>query len=343
MIFKPIKHAFLILFLISFMYQPSAAKPIRLKIATLSPDGSMWMEQMLKGADQVAKETQNRVTFKFYPSGRMGNDKMVLKKIRIGQLHGGAVVSGSLSQFFPANQLYAQPLKFKTLDEIDYVRKHMDDFIIQGLEKEGFVTFGLIGGGFSYIMSKHPIRTIRDLREHKVWIPDNDTISQASIKAFGVNPIPLPIADVRISLQSGLIDTVATSPMGALVLQWHTQIKYVTEIPLIYLYAVLAVDKKKFSRISKPDQDIVKRIMTGVSRKIQARNRIDDEKNIAVLKKRGIAFVTPGPEAMAEWDRVGKKACDKMVESGVLPKKVADELDMHLKTFHETRQASNAQ
>ena len=340
---KQWKISFVILTLILVFCQAGVAKPIKFKIATLSPDGSMWVKKMVEGAGQVAKKTQNRVSFKFYPSGRMGNDKMVLKKIKIGQLHGGAVVTGSLSQLFPANQIYAQPMKFKTLDEIDYVRKHMDDFIINGLEEKGFVTFGLIGGGFSYIMSKNPINTVQDLRQQKVWIPDNDTISKDAIKAFGINPIPLPIADVRISLQSGLINTVATSPMGAIVLQWHTQIKYVTQMPLIYLHAVLAIDKKKFMKVAEADRQIVKQIMTRVSKEIQAQNRIDDEKNIAVLKKRGITFLSPPADAAREWKRIGKNASDKMIEAGVLPENIAQELDMHLKTFHQSGRTAHAQ
>lgn len=343
MIFNQFRFIFLLLILVLVSGHTGQAKPMKFKIATLSPDGSMWMEKMLKGAGQVAKETENRVTFKFYPSGRMGNDKMVLKKIKIGQLHGGAVVTGSLSQLFPANQLYAQPLKFKSLKEVDYVRKHMDDFIINGLAEKGFVTFGLIGGGFSYIMSKYPIESTHDLKKQKVWIPDNETISPDAIRVFGVNPIPLPISDVRISLQSGLIDTVATSPLGALVLQWHTQIKYVTQIPLIYLHAVLAIDKKKFMKVTEADQQIVKRIMTGVAGEIQAQNRIDDIKNIEVLKKRGITFIKPSPDAMKDWDQAGKKASVKMIETGVLPKAVADELDMHLNTFRNTGRTTNVQ
>ena len=59
-----------------------------LKIATLSPDGSNWMRKMREGAQKVAQATDNRVRFKFYPGGVMGNDMAVLRKIRIGQLQG---------------------------------------------------------------------------------------------------------------------------------------------------------------------------------------------------------------------------------------------------------------
>ena len=340
MIFQIYKKLVLILFILLLTQTVYA---VRLKIATLSPEGSMWMEKMRKGAEMVAQKTDNRVTFKFYPGGVMGNDKTVLKKIRIGQLQGGAVVAGSLSQFFPANQIYAQPLKFKTIKEVDYVRKYMDQYVIDGLDNAGFVTFGLIGGGFAYIMSQKPIATVQDLRNQKVWIPDNDKISQDSIQAFGVTPIPLSIADVRTGLQSGLINTVATSPVGAVVLQWHTQIEYITNIPLIYLHAVLAVDKEKFLKINEQDRKIVTQIMTKALNKIDIQNREDDINAIQALKNRGITFITPSKDDMAEWQKIADIASKKMVESGILPRDMADRLDNHLIDFHSNAQTKNDQ
>ena len=319
------------------------ALAVRLKIATLTPEGSMWMEKMRKGAVEVAKATNNRVQFKFYPGGVMGDDKAVLRKIRIGQLHGGAVVSGSLSKFFPANQLYAQPMKFKNLEEVDYVRKYMDQYIIDGLDQAGFITFGLMGGGFAYIMSQNPVETIDDLRNQKVWIPDNDKISQDSIKAFGITPITLPIADVRTSLQSGLINTVATSPVGAIVLQWHTQIKYVTNIPLIYLYAVLAIDKKQFSKIPESDKKITIKIMTKAMKEIDIQNNKDNIKAIQALKNRGIKFITPSPKATEEWYSIAHNASKKMVTSDILPKKIVDQMNMHIADFYSKVQINNGQ
>jgi TRAP-type transport system periplasmic protein len=316
---------------------------VRLKIATLSPEGSTWMKKMRQGADMVAQKTDNRVTFKFYPGGVMGNDKTVLKKIRIGQLHGGAVVGGSLSQFFPANQIYAQPLKFKNLKEVDYVRKHMDQYVVDGLNRAGFVTFGLIGGGFAYIMSKNPIKTLQDLRNQKVWIPDNDKISQDSIKSFGVTPIPLSIADVRTSLQSGLINTVATSPVGAVVLQWHTQIKYVLNIPLIYLHAVLAIDKKKFIKINEQDRKIVTQVMTRALKELDIQNREDDIKATQALKNRGIKFITPSRDDLAEWHKIADIASKKMADSGILPRDMVDQMDVYLHNFHSSIKNTNDQ
>jgi len=333
--FKPL------LFILFILFMTDNALAVRLKIATLTPEGSMWMEKMRQGAVKVAKATNNRVKFKFYPGGVMGDDKAVLRKIRIGQLHGGAVVAGSLSKFFPANQLYAQPMKFKNIEEVEYVRQYMDQYIIDGLDKAGFVTFGLTGGGFAYIMSKQPVETIHDLRKQKVWMPDNDKISQESIKAFGISPITLPISDVRTALQSGLINTVATSPVGAIVLQWHTQIRYVTNIPLIYLHAVLAIDKKKFSKIAEPDQKIITQIMTKTMKEIGIQNKKDNIKAIQALKNQGITFINPSQKAIKEWRSAARNASKKMVDSGVLPWEIVNQMNMHLADFYSKAQNDN--
>lgn len=321
----------LILILVS---QPALG--LTLKIATISPEGSMWMEKMRQGAEEVAEKTEKRVKFKFYPGGVMGNDKAVLRKIRIGQLQGGAVVSGSLSTVFPPNQIYSQPMKFKSQAEVDFVRNEMDDFIIRGLEEAGFVTFGISGGGFAYIMSREPVETIADLKERKVWVPDNDKLSRDAVGEFGITPIPLPLADVRTSLASGLIDTVGTSPVAAIVLQWHTEIKYVTNLPLIYLSAVLAIDKTAFERISPQDQAVVRDIMTQKFKEIDTQNREDDVKAVAALKQRGITFITPEGKNLQEWLTRAETASQTMVDSGILPREQAEKLDRLLTEFRKT-------
>ena len=62
------------------------AAPVQIKIATLAPENSSWMREMRAGAAEVAERTEGRVVLKFYGGGVMGNDKKVLRKMRIGQL-----------------------------------------------------------------------------------------------------------------------------------------------------------------------------------------------------------------------------------------------------------------
>ena len=232
-----------------------------LKIATIAPDGTTWMREMRAGADEVDKQTQGRVKFKFFPGGIMGDDGSVLRKIRIGQLQGGAFAGGSLSAIYPDAQLYSLPMLFRSYAEVDYARERMDSTLRKGLEDAGFVPIGFTEGGFAYLFSKQTINSQNDLKKTKIWVPEGDLVSTTAFQSAGVAPVPLPFADVYTGLQTGLLDTVATLPTAAIAFQWHTKLKTFVDVPLIYVIGVLAINRTSFEQISPEDQAVVRKVM----------------------------------------------------------------------------------
>ncbi|MFT6309801.1 MAG: TRAP-type C4-dicarboxylate transport system substrate-binding protein [Porticoccus sp.] len=303
------------------------------KIATVSPDGTSWMKSMRSAAADITVQTDGRVKFKFYPGGVMGNDKAVMRKIRIGQLQGAAVPGGAMAGVAPDSLIYTLPLKFKSFAEIDYVRQRMDSQIVAGIERGGFVNFGLAEGGFAYVMAKRPIASVKELKKGKVWIPSGDKAALDAVQTFGVSPVPLSLADVLAGLQTGLIDTAATSPIGAIALQWHTQISHMTDLPIMYFYALLAIDQKVFKRLSDGDQQIVRTIMTQAYEDIDAQNRKDNESAYDALLKQGIKLVTPSADEVAVWYSKADMAQEKAVVGGFFTPAIADQLDQHLQDY----------
>jgi hypothetical protein len=170
----------------------------------------------------------------------------------------------------PNTQIYTLPLLFRSLDEVDYVRQRMDADILKYILAQGFVSFGLSEGGFAYLMSNSPLTRTADLKGQKVWAPEGDRISRAAFESLGISPIPLPLSDVLTGLQTGLIDTVATSYTGAIALQWYTQVKYVTEMPLMYIYGTMIIDRNAFEKLDTSDQTVVREVMGGVFKKLNA-------------------------------------------------------------------------
>jgi len=329
-----------LLAVLAFSLLAGTAQAVTFKIATLSPDGSAWMTKMRAGAAEIQKRTEGRVDFKFYTGGTMGNDKAVLNKIRIGQLHGGAVTGGSLADFARDIQVYSLPLKFSSFEEVDYVRSKMDPAFSKALEEAGFVNFGFAEGGFAYAMSKNaPVSSIAALRRQRVWIPDNDRQSEEALKSFSVTPVPLSLADVLPSLQTGIIDTVASSPIGAVALQWHTQVKYLTDLPMSYFVGTLAIDRKAFARATPADQAVIREVMGRVFRDIDAQNRKDNLAAYNALLKQGIRAVKPSAEERAEWTREGAVATEAMEKKGIVSRQAADQLDAHLAAFRNGRKS----
>ena len=287
-----------------------SSQALTLKIATISPDGATWMNEMRKGAEEIEQRTARRVRFRFYPGGVMGSDKNVLRKIRIGQLQGGAVTGGGLGPIYFDSQIYSVPFAFRSEEEVDYVRAHMDRLIADGLLERGFVSFGIAEGGFAYLMSNAPIRDNEDLKGHKVWLPEGDRLSRAVYDAAHISPVSLPLPDVLTGLQTGLIDTIGSSPVGAIALQWHTRVKYVTDTPLLYLYGILIVDRKVFNKIDAADQAVVREVMGKVFKRLDRINREENHQAREALRKQGIEFITPAPGSEQRWNEIVAQALD---------------------------------
>jgi len=313
----------------------TSAQATTFKIATLAPDGTSWMNAMRAGAEEISKRTDGRVAFRFYPGGIMGNDKSVLRKIRVGQLHGGAITGGGLADILPEAQVYSLPFQFRNFAEVDYVRHRMDPLLLEGMKEKGYVGFGISEGGFAYLMSDAPISGVEDLKGHKVWVPEGDLISRTAFEATGVSPVSLPLTDVLTGLQTGLVDTVAATPTGAIALQWHTRVKQLTEAPLMYIYGTMVLKRRTFERLSGADQKIVSEIMRGVFEKLNRQNREDNASALAALKGQGIGFVKTDAEAIQQWRRIVGDAMDELINDDLFDPAIHRRLQNHLKTFRE--------
>ena len=315
----------------------AAAEATVFKIATISPDGTSWMKRMREGAAVIEKRTSGRVKFKFYPGGVMGNDQSVLRKIRIGQLQGGALTDGGMSKIFTGTQIYGVPFMFRSYDEVDYIRSRIDKVISDGLEHKGFVTFGFAEGGFAYFMSRKPLQSADDVKGQKVWVPAGDRLARTLFETGGISPISLSLADVMTGLQTGLINTVIASPIGAIALQWYTKVKYMTDTPLVYIYAMLAIDSKAFNRLSKNDQAIFREVMGKIYQEIDKQNRLDNAEARKALRKQGINFVTITPEERQRWQTVADKAEPKWKEEKLFSAELYDRVVGMLEKYRTTQ------
>lgn len=311
---------------------PSAFS-MTLKIATLAPAGTSWMNEMKKGADEIKQKTDGRVKLKFYPGGVMGNDQSVHRKIRIGQLHGGAFTSGGLSHAYPEIQALSLPMLFNSLEEVDYVRSKVDPLLKQNIEDKGFVLLGISEGGFARILSQSRLVDLEAIRKSKVWIPEGDELVQSTFNTLGISPVSLPISDVFTGLQTGLIETVTVNPTGAIAFQWHSNMSYMTETPVTYLIGTLAIKKKVFDKFSAEDQAIVREEIGRVFKRMDKINRSDNQKAAVALQNQGIEFVSPTEDELNRWRELSGEAIESMISSGDFSKTMYETVNRHLTDF----------
>jgi len=327
--------------LIAMLIAPAVgAQGLRLKIATMAPDGTLWMKGLQTAADEIKERTAGRVSFRFYPGGTMGADSAVLRKIRIGQLHGGVVLAGSLALVDPNMEIYNLPLLFRSYGEVDYVRERMDAKLIAGLEKKGYVSFGFSETGFTYLLSAKPTRTFEDLKGRKAWMPQDDPLSFAIVEAAGLAPVPLPISDVLTGLQTGLIDTVAAPPVGAIALQWFTKARYLTDLPITYVIGTTVISTKAFGKMSPGDQKIVREVMGKANQVLDETSRTDNAEAREALAAQGVEFVDPPDETRSKWDEIAATATEKLIAERGYDPAVLAEIEDHIHAYRTQEAAA---
>ena len=82
-----------VVLLASFGGTALAEESVERRIATLAPRGSAWMKILERGAQEVEKATEGRIKIKYYPNGVQGDERDVIRKMRLGQLDGASVTS----------------------------------------------------------------------------------------------------------------------------------------------------------------------------------------------------------------------------------------------------------
>jgi len=337
-----VKISITIFSLLSILILSPVSEARTFKIATVAPDGTAWMKKIREGAKLISEKTQGRVKFKFYTGGVMGSDKSMLKKMRIGQLHGGALTGGGLAEIYPDMQIYSLPFVFQTLDEVDYVRSKMDSMISEGLQTKGIKALGISEGGFAYFMSRTPVRKVEELSALKNWLPEGDMISQTMYETVGISPVQLPLSDVYTGLQTGLIDTIGSNLTGSIAFQWHTKVKYVTDIPLIYLVGAFVMDEKAFKKIQAEDQKIVTETMTKIFEELDIINRKDNDSAREALKQQGIEFLSLTAEEESRWGKLAEKTILSMKQKGLYTEKMHKVLTSLLQEYRTKNNLKDA-
>ena len=292
----------------------SFALPVRaddenvIKFATLAPEGSAWMRIMHEWDQEVQKRSGGKLKFKIYAGGVAGDESDVVRKIRLGQLHAGGFTGVGIGEIAPEVRLLDTPFLFRSEAEIDHVYKTFDRDWRDAFSKNGYVFLGWAEVGFVYAFTSKPIYDLPDLKGVKMWMWEGDPIAEAMFKVLDISPIPLSIADVMTSLQTGLIDGVYSSPLGILALQWYTRTNYMFDLPLANASGAVVISKRFFDRLPKDQQDLL--ISTGKTymERLTQESRKENLAALGTLKKNGVRLTSPIPDKIHLYVEAGEKA-----------------------------------
>lgn len=261
------------------------------KIASLAPEGSVWINHFREFADEVKSRSGGEIGFRIYPGGVMGDDMAMYRKMRVGQLHGGGFTMSGIANVVSDFRIMAIPFLFKDYAEVDQISALMRPYFEKQFSKNGLELLSLTEVGFIYGMSTIPTATIGELKDRKSWVPTGDPLASTFMTQLGVTPIPLTIPDVLSSLQTGLVDTVYTSLYGSLVMQWFTKASYITDFPYGYAYGAIALSQKAFKKLPKEYAELMHEAADKHFTALNSATRKSNRESRDVLQTNGVKFI----------------------------------------------------
>jgi TRAP-type C4-dicarboxylate transport system substrate-binding protein len=301
----------------------------QLKLAFLAPENTTWAQVMEDFNKELLERTEGRLGFRLYMGGVQGDEKVVLRKIKVGQLDGGGFTGMGMGEIVSEVRLLEVPFQFETYEEADLIRNRIDARIHKRFREEGYELLGWFELGFVHLFSTRKLRTVKDVQAAKPWVWEGDPLATAYFQAFDVDPIPLPLPDVMTSLQTGMVDTVYQSPMATVGFQWYTKVDYQSDVPLADACGGLLLKSSVFENIPVNDRAILSELSLKYAAEVIRLTREENERAKETLANEGIEVVAFDEAERATFQEYGKKVSYQLAGEGrdkLFPKAMLDEM-----------------
>ena len=279
-----------------------------IKLGTVAPEGSPWHDAMLETAQKWKELSGGRVTVRIYPGAVAGDEKDMLRKIRIGQLHATALSSSTLREIVPDIEAISLPMLVRTDGELDYVIEKLSPEFEARLAKKGFKVLTWSSAGWVYFFTKEPVTTPEDMKKRKLFFWGSDTVYIEMLKKWGFNPVPLGITDLLPSLQTGLVDAFPSPPAAAVLFQMFTLAPHMTDFRWQPLPGTTIISMRQWNKIPADLRPALEGVARDVGTRLQTRIRQLEKQAIAVMKEHGLTVHPVSPSVEEAWRKLLQEA-----------------------------------
>src|SRR5690349_414501 len=120
----------------------SAAGNTTIRLASLAPAGSSWDKVFHAWSNSLSKETGGAVSFQFFPGGVAGDERDIIRKMKLGQLDASGLTSIGLGQIARPVTILQMPGIFENYAQLNKVRDKLAGEFDGMFLKEGYRLLG---------------------------------------------------------------------------------------------------------------------------------------------------------------------------------------------------------
>jgi TRAP-type C4-dicarboxylate transport system substrate-binding protein len=311
----------------------AAPAPVLVKMATLVPDGSSWHLILKETAEQWKTLSGGRVNVRLYAGGVAGDDPDVVRKMRLGTLNAGVLTSVGVAEIDSSVYALGVPLMYDSYEEVYYVLEKMRPTLEARLEAKGFVVLNWADGGWVHFFTQSPVATPDDLRKLKLFSWAGDSEAVEVWRSAGFNPVPLPATEIATALQTGLVNALPSPPQVAVISQYYTHARNMTDLRWQLLLGATVISKSTWEKVPADARPALLEAARANGRRLQAEVRKSGEKDVESMRKRGLNVVAVNAAARAAWQKTTESLYAR-IRGKLVP---ADAFDMALRFRDEYR------
>jgi len=290
---------------------PGSAQTI--KIGTVAPAGSPWVESLRRLGGDLQTASGGTLRVRIYAGGAAGEEADMIRKMRIGQLQGAALTQLGLSLLEPGLLALSTPFLVQGEQELDHVMQRLRPRYTRGLEGKGYHLLAFMKAGWVHFFGRRPVVTPADLRGQRLGLPDGDAEFLEIWRRMGFNAFSLPLGDLLVGLQSGMVDAYYSPPAVAASFQWFALTPYMSSMRIAPVIGGVVLSERALAAIPEALRPQVRARFVELERELDLSMAVLEEDALAAMRRRGLLLDPVPPEVLREWERLGEQGAEGIV------------------------------
>lgn len=203
----------------------ASAQTTTIKLGTMAPDGSTWHNLLKQMGERWSEASGGKVKLKIYAGGVAGNEGDMVRKLRVGQLNAAALSVVGLHDIETSAQCVAAPGLIGDQAEHDYVFAKLQPILEKRFLEKGFMVLNWGDTGTVQLFVNKDVHALADLHGIRMFAWSGDPSASKAWELAGFQPVVISSTDIAPSLQTGIIQGFATSPIMAFTARWYENAK----------------------------------------------------------------------------------------------------------------------
>jgi len=263
---------------------------LALQIGTVNAPGSLIEVTSEEFARRVNARLEGQVEVTVFGSSQLGSDEIMLQKLKLGTLD-FSVPSTVMSSEVPQFGFFEMPY---LVDDREHMKRIGEEIfwprIAPLAEARGYKILGLWDNGFRHITNNvRPISTPRDLAGIKLRTPRGEWRVRL-FQVLGANPTPMPLSEVFVALQTGVIDG-QENPIAQVASQRFQEVqRYLSLTSHVYSPSYLVAGLGRWNRLPEDIRQVIEETAREIQDFAYSEAERMDAELLDALRTSGIAI-----------------------------------------------------